>query len=49
VEGVQEFKVEIPPKDQAFIIYDPLRTSEDALTNAIIDAGYDVKEVVKLD
>ena len=49
VEGVQDFKVEAPPKDQAFIIFDPKLVSLDMIQNVIIEAGYDVKNMVKLD
>lgn len=41
--------MEPPPKDQAFIIFDPMKTCEDAIIDAIIELGYDVKEVVYQD
>lgn len=47
VDGVGDFKVEIPPKDQAFIVFDPKRTDQDKIRKAIVESGYDVKEVAE--
>jgi copper chaperone CopZ len=47
VDGVQEFKVEAPPRDHAFVIYDPTRTNPEKIREAIIETGYDVKNVVE--
>ncbi len=49
VKGVQDFTVEAPPKDQAFIVFDPTRVSIDMIQNVIIETGYDVKNMVELD
>jgi copper chaperone CopZ len=46
--GVQDFIVEIPPKDQAFVVFDPKKTSPASIQDAIVEAGYDVKEVVEI-
>jgi copper chaperone CopZ len=48
VDGIEDYKVDIPPKDQAFVIYDPTRTNPDIIREAIIESGYDVKDVVAL-
>lgn len=47
VNDVQDFKVVAPPKDHAFVIFDPERTNLDIIQEAIRDTGYDVKEVVE--
>lgn len=39
--------MEIPPKDQAFVVFDPKRIDQDKIREAIVDSGYDVKEVVE--
>jgi copper chaperone CopZ len=49
VEGIQDFKVEAPPKDQAFIVFDPQRIDLDKIQKAITDTGYDVKNIVEIE
>jgi copper chaperone CopZ len=49
IDGVQDFKVVIPPKDHAFVVFDPSITNEDVIADAITEIGYDVKEVVEKD
>ena len=49
VEGVRNFTVEAPPKDQAFIVFDPKIVGFGMIKNAIIEAGYDVKNMMDLD
>lgn len=44
-EGVQNYVVEAPPQDQAFVVFDPKQTSPDKIKEAIIQAGYDVGEI----
>ena len=45
LDGVQDFVVEVQPKDQAFVVFDPEITSTDKIKEAIIEAGYDVGEI----
>jgi copper chaperone CopZ len=47
LDGVRDFRVEIPPKDQAFVIFDPKKANIGVIREAIMEAGYDVKEVVE--
>jgi copper chaperone CopZ len=47
LDGVQDFKVEAPPKDHAFVIFDPATTNPDKIKEAIIDIGYDVENIVE--
>lgn len=42
VEGVTQYQVELPPKDHAWVVYDPTRATIDAMTRAIEEAGYHV-------
>lgn len=42
VDGVMQFQVELPPKDHAWVLYDPKRTTVEAMTVAIEEAGYHV-------
>jgi copper chaperone CopZ len=34
-----------PPKDHAFVIFDPELTNLDKIRNAIVEMGYDVKTI----
>ncbi|MDC3412692.1 hypothetical protein NC797_04815 [Aquibacillus sp. 3ASR75-11] len=45
MDGVKEFKVEVPPKDQAFVIFDPANTDVEILKQAIKESGYKVKTI----
>ncbi|MDC3418135.1 hypothetical protein [Aquibacillus salsiterrae] len=45
MDGVIEFKVEAPPKDQAYVIFNPEKTNIDELTDAIKESGYGVKKI----
>lgn len=45
VDGVETFIVETPPKDHAYVIFDPKRTNIDSIKKAIIETGYDVQNV----
>lgn len=47
VPGVHRYKVEIPPKDHAWVIFDPNRTNVEELKAAIASAGYDVGNVIE--
>lgn len=42
VDGVMQFQVELPPKDNAWVLYDPRRTTIEAMMDAIEEAGYHV-------
>ena len=48
-KGIQNFLVEAPSKDQAFVVYDPNQTNPEAIREAIIAAGYGVKRVETAD
>ena len=47
-EGVQDFVVEAPPQDLAFVVFDPDKTNTDKLKDAIIGSGYNVREMEKI-
>lgn len=47
MQGVNRFKVEIPPQDHAWVIYDPNRTNVEELKTALVSAGYGVMNVIE--
>jgi copper chaperone CopZ len=45
LDGINDFVVEAPSKDQAFVVFDPDKLSIDQIKEAITEAGYDVEEI----
>lgn len=45
VPGVHQFVMEVSPGDHAWVIYDPHKTTVDAISQSIVEAGYQVREV----